>query len=164
MSATSETLLDKLFERRDEERRAQKGKRVVVREEDAVLETNRQGVMRWYLHPDKEDACIKSLIVYRYEIPANGHTGKQRVQGNLAGYCIKGYGRVVVDGVSHEWEGGDVIGLPPMREGHEIQVFNESDDEAQILFAQPNFMAIFGVDYGAGFEQIEEAGEQPGEK
>ena len=51
-----------------------------------------------------------------------------------------------------------MIGLPPMREGHELQVFNESEGEAKILFAQPNFMAIYGVDTGAGFEQLEDAG------
>lgn len=154
----SATLLDKLYQRRDEERRSQDGKKVVVREEDGILEENRQGTMRWYLHPDRDDTCIKSLLVYRYELAPNAHTGKQKVQGNLAGYCITGFGRVVVDGLSHEWEGGDVIGLPPMREGHEIQIFNDSEGEAQILFAQPNFMAIFGVDCGAGFEQLEDAG------
>lgn len=158
MTEAHGTLLDQLFERRDDERKMQPGKRIVVREEDAVLEENRQGVMRWYLHPANDDACIRSLIVFRYELPAHSHSGKQRLQGNLAGYCISGYGHVDVDGVAHEWEAGDVIGLPPMREGHEMQVFNESNGVARIIFAQPNFMAIYGVDVGAGFEQLENAG------
>lgn len=157
MSKSQATLLDQLFEQRDEERRSLKEKRIVVREEDATLEHNRQGTMRWYLHPANDDACIKSLVVYRYEIPPRSCTGKQRLQGNLAAYCISGYGHVDVDGVSHEWEERDVIALPPMREGHELQVFNDSDGEAQIIFAQPNFMAIYGVDFGAGFEQLEDA-------
>lgn len=157
MSQAEGTLLDKLFERRNRERSSQEKKKIVIREEDATLEHNRQGTMRWYLHPDSDDACIKSLVVYRYEMPPGSHTGKQRVQGNLAAYCISGYGHVIVDGVSHEWEAGDVIGLPPMREGHELQLFNDSQGEARVIFAQPNFMAIYGIDFGCGFEQLEDA-------
>ena len=159
METASPTLLDALFARRDAERQAHGGKRQVIREEDAILEWNRQGHMRWYMHPDQDDNVIKSLIVYRYEIPPHSRTGKQRSQGNIAAYALSGYGRITVNGTTHDWEARDVIGLPALREGVEMQIFNDSDTEARLIVAQPNFVAIYGVDVGAGFEQLDDAPE-----
>jgi gentisate 1,2-dioxygenase len=158
------TLLDHLFHRRDEERRVRAGARKSVREEDAVLEENRNGRMRWYLHPDLDGSCINCLIVYRHEIPPHSATGLQRAQGNIASYVVSGFGRSVVNGQEHQWKAGDVLGLPPLLNGVTYQHFNESDEEALLITAEPNLIDAFGVDMGSGFEQIEDAPTQGADK
>lgn len=151
------TLLDSLLERRDHERERLQGAKLSIAEEDAILEVNANGTMRWYLHPHVSGACINSMIVYRHEIPPGGSTGKQRVQGNLVSYVVQGSGRTVLDGVEHTWEAGDVIGIPPRLLGVTIQHHNDSDVVAYLITAEPNLIDAFGVDMGSGFEQLEAA-------
>lgn len=158
MTESGDTLLDQLLKRRDEERVTMAGGKVIVREEDALLEENAEGTIRWYMHPEIEGACIKSMIAYRHEIPPHSHSGKQKHQGYVGGYFQAGFGRIVVNGVSHEWEAGDVLGLPSLQEGLVVQFFNDSDDLAKIMCVQPNYIDIYGVDRGSGFEQLEPAG------
>lgn len=158
MTEKEETLLDRILHRRDEERERFAGGKVLIREEDALVEENKEGTIRWYMHPEIEGACINSMIAYRHEIPPHSHSGKQKHQGYVGGYFQTGFGRIVVNGISHDWEAGDALGLPPLQEGLEVQFFNDSDVLAKIMCAQPNFIDIYGVDRGSGFEQLEEAG------
>lgn len=157
MEPTTPTFLDEVFARRDRERARDRAGLINVTEDDALLETNRHATMRWYLHPDLPGRRIRSTIAYRYEIPPGGATGKQRVQGNIISFVVSGHGRTVVDGVEHEWAAGDVIGLPPRRDGLVVQHFNDSDEVAMLMTAEPNYLDAFGVDLGCGFEQIEDA-------
>ncbi|MEV6925201.1 hypothetical protein AB0M46_11955 [Dactylosporangium sp. NPDC051485] len=153
------TIFDKLLARRDAERAARTGRKLKISEDEAVLETNRHGTMRWYLYPGSPHAS-NSLIFCRYEIPPGSRTGKQRLQGNLVAFALTGYGRAVVDGKEHAWEATDLIALPPLEEGHEFQVFNDSDEVAKLLVVEPNMIDLFGVDRGSGFEQLEDAPEE----
>ena len=41
----------------------------LIRGRDVPWELNQHGKMQWYLHPLIEDACLKTLIFYRQEIP-----------------------------------------------------------------------------------------------
>lgn len=125
-----------------------------IRLADTVSYDDAQGRIRWYLHPDLPSQALRTTLVYRYEIPPRSATGKQRIQGNVAGYVVAGAGSTVVDGERHTWAAGDVIGLPPRLNGLVVQHFNSSDDEAVIVFAEPNFLGAFGPDMGSGFEQI----------
>lgn len=156
-------LLNSLLARRDRERGERERAKLRISAEEAVVETNRNGTMRWYLHPDVPGAAINSTIVYRHEIPPHGATGKQRVQGNVVSFVVQGRGRTVVNGVEHHWEAGDVIGLPPLLDGVVVQHFNDADEEALLITAEPNLVDAFGVDMGSGFEQLEDApqGGQP---
>jgi quercetin dioxygenase-like cupin family protein len=153
-AAPGGTLLDDLFRRRDEQRAKLVGAMHTVRLEDTVLEDNEMGRMRWYLHPALEDRCIRSTLVFRYEIPPHSATGLQRFQGNQVSYVVSGHGRTVLNGVSHSWEAGDVIGIPVLPDGVEVQHFNDSDEVAMLLAAEPNFIESFTVDMGSGFEQL----------
>jgi hypothetical protein len=153
------TILDRIIERRDEERRLRKGWKLRIGEDDAVLEHNRQGTMRWYLYPG-DGSASNSLIFYRYEIPPHSRTGKQKVQGNLVAFPLTGHGRVLIGDREHTWWAEDLIALPPLQEGHEFQIINDSDDLAKVLVCQPNFHDLFGIDQGSGFEQLENAPEE----
>ena len=161
MSDGNKTLLDELFDKRDQQRARRATARLIVREEEAVLETNRHATMRWYVHPSFDDLIDWNTIVYRYEIPPHGATGKQHRQGNLVSFVISGYGYTEVNGVRHHWEAGDVIGLPPLNLGLEFQHVNESDETAMLITAEPNLYDILGVDMGTGFEQLEDVRPPP---
>src|SRR6478672_4725762 len=115
--STEPTFFDHLIERRDTERRERANGVLKVSARDAVFEHNRHAPMRWYLHPDIPGAAISSTIVYRYELPPRSSTGKQLHQGNIVSFVIQGHGRTVVNGEEHAWAEGDVINLPPLRDG-----------------------------------------------
>ncbi len=152
------TLLDSLFQLRDEYRwQSQTGLRV-VRGRDLPWEHNRQGRMRWYLHPYKNDTAIKSLLFYVQELPPGGKSGRQRCPGGLVHYVLDGHGAIEIDGTRHEWEPGDCIALPLKSLGVEYQFFNlDTHHPARYLMGTPNFFAILGVDLGSSFEQLEDA-------
>jgi quercetin dioxygenase-like cupin family protein len=156
---SNETLLDSLLARRDEERQRSQGAKFLIAEEDARLEENRNGRMRWYLHPDLPGACINSMLVYRHEIPPGGRTGLQKIQGNVVSYVVQGSGRSIVNGVEHRWAEGDVIALPPLLHGVTVEHHNDSSEQALLITAEPNLLDAFGVDMGSGFEQVADAPE-----
>lgn len=159
--AGNATLFDQLLAKRDEQRARREDARLIVREEAAVLETNRHATMRWYVHPSFDDLIDGNTIVYRYEIPPYGSTGRQHRQGNVVSLVLSGHGYTVVNGVQHQWEAGDVIGLPTLPNGIEFQHVNESDEAAMLITAEPNLFDVLGVDMGVGFEQLEDAPGDP---
>src|SRR5574341_2495986 len=75
------TLLDSLFKLRDDYRRRSQLGLKIVRGRDLPWEHNRQGTMRWYLHPCKKDTAIRNLLLYVQEIPPGGKSGRQLCPG-----------------------------------------------------------------------------------
>jgi gentisate 1,2-dioxygenase len=152
------TLLDQLFDLRNKQRQmAAKGLRV-VHGKDRPLERNRNGLMKWYMHPMLDDTVTKALIVFVQEIPPASRTGKQKTQGGMVLYVLEGNGFTMLDGTKHEWSQGDVLNIPQRDIGVTLQHFNGSPDRAaRLLSVQPNLVHSVGVDRGAGFEQLEDA-------
>ncbi|CAB4690692.1 MAG: cupin domain-containing protein [Actinobacteria bacterium] len=150
-------LLDQIFALRDEQNKARKAGRLIVREEEATLETNRHSTMRWYVHPSFTDLVDHNTLFYRYEIPPMSATGVQHRQGNMVSYVLSGYGYTEVDGVRHPWEAGDVIGLPPRVFGLTYRHVNESNEIAKLVTAEPNLYEALGVEMGAGYNQVSDA-------
>lgn len=158
MQTGEPTLLDSLFRLRDDYRRQSQSGLKVVRGRDLPWEHNRQGTMRWYLHPDKRNVAIRSLLVYLQEIPPAGKSGRQQCPGGLVHYILDGRGAVEVNGVRYEWEAGDCVALPIKSSGVEYQFFNfDAQNPARYLAATPNFLDALGVDLGSSFEQLEDA-------
>ena len=150
-------LLDQIFSLRDEQNKARKAGRLIVREEEATLETNRHSTMRWYVHPSFSDLVDHNTLFYRYEIPPMSATGVQHRQGNMVSYVLSGHGYTEVDGVRHPWEAGDVIGLPPRVFGLTYRHVNESNEIAKLVTAEPNLYEALGVEMGAGYNQVSDA-------
>ncbi len=150
-------LLDQIFALKDEQNRARKVGRLIVREEEATLETNRHSTMRWYVHPSFTDLVDHNTLFYRYEIPPMSATGVQHRQGNMVSYVLSGHGYTEVDGVRHSWEAGDVIGLPPRVFGLTYRHVNESNEIAKLVTAEPNLYEALGVEMGAGYNQVSDA-------
>jgi gentisate 1,2-dioxygenase len=153
-----ETLLDALFELRDRYREQAKRGMKIVRGDDLAWEINRQGKMRWYIHPAKDDTAIRSLVIYIQEIEPGGHSGKQASPGGIVHYMLEGKGYVVVDGKRHAWSKGDCVGLPILSRPIEYQFFNtDKKRPARFIAATPNLFEVLGVDMGTRFEQLESA-------
>jgi gentisate 1,2-dioxygenase len=153
-----DNLLEWLFELRDRQRAKLEGAAWLIKGKDLPLERNRQGQMRWFLHPALEDIALRSMLFVQQEIPPGGRSGVQRVPGGSVLYIISGHGHTVLDGERYDWAAEDVVNLPIRIGGIVIQHVN--DDPLQpVVFIQADVNTVdsLGVDRGATFEQIEPA-------
>jgi len=156
----SKNLWSELFALRDRQREQLKTAIQCVRGADLPLETNSQGLMRWYLHPDIDDTVLKTFLFYKQEIPPGSRSGRLRFQGGQVMFILEGKGHTLIDGVKHPWQAGDVVNLPIRTEGIVTQHVNDDPNEwAKFLAAEPNWLDCTTVDRGSGFEQIEPAPE-----
>jgi hypothetical protein len=150
---------------RDRQRAERKGGMQVLKLRDLPLETNRQGLMRWYMHPEIKDTVLSTYLCFEQEIPPGSRSGRLKFQGGQVIYVIAGRGYTLLDGVKHPWEEGAVINLPLRRGGIVVQHFNEDpDNAARFLAVEPNLYACTSVDRGSGFEQLEDAPEFRGSR
>ncbi|MDP2937131.1 MAG: cupin domain-containing protein [Dehalococcoidia bacterium] len=152
--------LEELFQRRDRERSQKANSIAVVKGKQLPWEVNRQGKMRWYLHPNIDTTAIRSLLVFIQEIPPGSRSGKEKHQGGRVHYILEGKGYTIIDGTKHEWEAGDAMVLPVKPDGVTFQHFNaDSEKTVRFIAAEPNLFDALGVDMGSGFEQLENAPE-----
>ena len=63
----------------------------VIKQSDLPLETNRQGLMRWYLHPAIKDTVLSVFMFFQQEIPPGSRSGRLKFQG----------GQVIIDPRRH---------------------------------------------------------------
>jgi len=154
---------DELLALRDRQRDQRKNGLMVIRGKDLPQEVNRQGLMRWYMHPAITDTILNTHLFFEQEIPPGSRSGRMKFQGEQVIYIIEGKGYTLIDGVKHHWKAGDVLNLPIRKQGIVVQHVNE-DMNARVVFvaAEPNLFACTGVDRGSGFEQIEDAPEYRG--
>ena len=149
-------LLEALFVRRDKQRKSLAESAKVVVGDELSVENNRMGLFRWYLHPEKPDMAIRTILFWAQEIPPGGRSGKQKHQGGRIHYVQEGRGYTEIDGVKYEWEKGDLILLPIRPSGVVFQHFNtDLQNKARLVCTEPNWFDALGVDLGSGFEQLE---------
>lgn len=145
-----------LIRLRDKQRALRKVAKWVVKGDELPWENNPQGIMRWYMHPSREDIVIQTFMFLVQEIPPGSRSGKQRHQGNQVSFIMEGHGHTVIDGVKHFWEAGDLIQLPLRRDGVTFQHFNaDGNSRVRLVSCEPNLVHSTGVDRGSGFEQLE---------
>jgi quercetin dioxygenase-like cupin family protein len=149
-------LYDELMKLRDRQRAFRRTAKWMLRGKELAWENNPHGVMRWYTHPLLEDTVINTLIFYMLEIPPGSRTGRLRHQGDQVSYVLEGKGYMILDGVRHDWQAGDVVTLPLRRDGVTFQQFNaDPKQRVRMVCCEPNFVNTCSVDRGSGFEQIE---------
>lgn len=151
---------DALLALRDEQRALRASALQVVKEQELPLELNRQGLMRWYMHPEIRDTTLTTFMMFQQDIPPGSRSGRVKFQGGQVLYILEGRGHTMLDGVRHGWKGGDVINLPLRRGGIVVQHFNDDPETtARFIAVEPNLFACTSVDRGSGFEQLENAPE-----
>jgi hypothetical protein len=132
----------------------------VIKEGDLPLESNRQGLMRWYMHPSIKDTALATMIFFQQEIPPGSRSGRVKFQGGQVILILEGKGYTLLDGVKHTWEAGDVLNLPLRPRGIVVQHFNTDPDvTVKFVATEPNWTGCTFVDRGSGFEQLEDAPE-----
>ena len=145
---------------RDRQRAERKDGMQVLKRRDLPLESNRQGLMRWYMHPEIKDTVLSTYLCFEQEIPPGSRTGRLKFQGGQVIYVIAGRGYTLLDGVKHPWKAGDCLNLPLRKPGIVVQHFNtHAETTAKLIAVEPNFLACASVDRGTGFEQLENAPE-----
>jgi hypothetical protein len=161
----SRNLWGELLTLRDQQREQMRGGLQVVKEKDLPLETNRQGQMRWYMHPNIKDLVVNMMMVFQQEIPPGSRSGRLKFQGGQIIMILEGQGYTSIDGVKHSWKKGDVLNLPLRDDGLIIQHFNtDTSSTAKFLAVEPNWFECTSVDRGCGFEQLEDAPEYRAQK
>lgn len=118
-----ELLYDYIFNwRMNKKLRTFSGK-VIVKGKDSPWEQNRQGLIKFLLHPKVwSEVGVPNWFVFIHRI--KNHSGKHRHQGGLGLFVLEGKGYTVVDGVRYDWEKDDLILLPVKPDGCEHQHFN----------------------------------------
>jgi hypothetical protein len=151
---------DELLALRDRQREQRRTGIAIIKEAGLPQESSRQGLMRWYLHPEIKDTVLNTLLFFQQEIPPGSRSGRIKFQGGQVIMILEGKGYTLVDGVRHEWEEGDVLNLPLRAKGIVVQHFN-SDPNKPVKFVatEPNWLECTYVDRGSGFEQLEDAPE-----
>jgi hypothetical protein len=149
-------LWNELMALRDRQREQRQTAVQVVRLSELPVESNQQGLMRWYLHPAITDTVLSTLCIYRQDIPPGSRSGRLKFQGGQILFIVEGRGHTILDGVKHPWEAGDVVNLPCKRDGIVVQHFNADPEKpAAFLAVEPNLFAATSVDRGCGFHQLE---------
>jgi gentisate 1,2-dioxygenase len=155
-----QSLYEMLVETRNRQRTERQTARAIVKGKDIPFETNRHGVMQWYVHPAIHDTAIRSQLVYVQHLPPEGKSGRQHHPGGALFYFWTGHGHTVVDGDRHDWVAGELVQLPLKTNGTTYQHFNDSaDEEARILAVETNYVDSLGVERGTTWEEIENAPE-----
>jgi uncharacterized cupin superfamily protein len=159
-SPRGDTLFDALLRLRNGQREEAKRARMVIQGRSLPLEANPMGLFRWYIHPEMRDVGCRAQIIYLQEIPGGSRSGKQLHQGGRFHYVLEGNGSTIIDGVRHDWEEGDIILLPIKSHGVVHQHLNfDPVKPIKLLVAEPNWVDVWGVDLGSGFEMLESAPE-----
>src|SRR3954463_6335193 len=103
---------DDLLAIRDRQREQYRDGIQIIKESELPLESNRQGLMRWYLHPAIKDTVLSVFMFFQQEIPPGSRTGRLNLQGGQVIIILEGKGYTMLDGVKHHWQAGDVLNLP----------------------------------------------------
>jgi len=157
-ASRSENLLDWLYRLRDLQREQRSKGAWLIKGKDLPWEHNRQGKMKWFLHPALEDTCIRSMLFFEQIIPPGGKSGVQLTPGGQCIFILEGRGYTLLDGQRHDWQAEDIVQIPLRRDGVKVQHVN-SDLRQQVRFVcgELNLVDTLGVDRGAALEQIEDA-------
>lgn len=151
---------DEILALRDRQRAERGNGLQIVREAELPLEVNRQGLMRWYMHPSIKDTAVSTMLFFEQEIPPGSRTGRLKFQGGQVMMILEGSGYTMLNGVKHSWEAGDVLNLPIPPDGIIVQHFNPDPNvTAKFVAAEMNWLDCASVDRGCGFEQLEDAPE-----
>ena len=149
-------LWEEILQLRDRQRKEQEKAVWLIKGKDLPWENNKQGIMRWYMHPLLKTPCINTMKIFVQEIPPGGRSGRLHHPGNQVIFILEGQGYTVLDGQKHHWSMHDVVQLPLRVKGVTVQHFNSDPDKpARFVACEPNSFLSAGVDRGSGFEQIE---------
>ena len=148
-------LFDRLIEMRDIQRKRLEQTTFLIRGDELPWELNAHGKMQWYLHPLIAYSAVQTQIFYRQEIAVGSRSGVQRHGGDVVFYMLEGEGYTELDGVRHNWKGGDVMTLPTYPAGVVFRHVNTGATPVRLICMERNLVHTTGVDRQSGFEELQ---------
>jgi quercetin dioxygenase-like cupin family protein len=149
-------LWDELFQLRDQQREDLKKSVWIIKGNQLPWENNKQGIMKWYMHPFLKSPCINTLAIFVQQIPPGSRSGRLQHPGNQVIFVWEGQGYTILDGQRYHWSKNDVVQLPLRLKGVTVQHINtDPDNPAVLICCELNAFQSTGVDRGSGFEQLE---------
>jgi gentisate 1,2-dioxygenase len=149
----SSPLWSDLVDRARHERERKRGTtKYIVTREEAPEEITPFGRIRWYLHPMIKNVHTKPYYAFELFLPAGSESGKLAHQGQIVHLIIEGGGYSNIGRSKYDWSEGDVIGIPPLDDGVELQHFADPETDVRMLIVFPNLDSALGPDIGSTFE------------
>ena len=112
-------LWDEIFKLRDQQREDLKKSVWLIKGNQLPWENNKQGIMKWYMHPFVKSPCINTLAIFVQQIPPGSRSGRLQHPGNQVIFVWEGQGYTILDGQRYHWSKNDVVQLPLRREGRD---------------------------------------------
>jgi gentisate 1,2-dioxygenase len=121
----------------------------LIRRADLPVDRNGFGELRWYVHPGSPGfAGTAPMLVFTQRLDPGQATDLLTLPGNGFMYVIAGDPTVEVDGESYTCGRGDIVCLPPRRNGLTVGV-RAGREESRIVVSLANLSGLVGVAMGA---------------
>lgn len=146
-AAPSPTLAG-LLEMRERQRRALHPP-ALIRRGDLRIDETAFGELRWYIHPASPGfAGTAPMFLFTQRLTAGRETDLLVTPGNGIMFVLQGDPAVEVDGVWYQCEKGDMVLVPPRRDGVTVGV-RAGRQESRIVVALANLSGLAGLAMGA---------------
>ncbi|HYK97234.1 MAG TPA: hypothetical protein VEU77_02460 [Candidatus Acidoferrales bacterium] len=149
-SAPSSPTLAGLIELRDRQRETLHPP-ALIRRADLPVDKNGFGELRWYVHPAAPGfAGTAPMFVFTQRLEPRQESELLTMPGNGYAYVLAGRPIIDVDDESFATERGDIVCLPPRRNGITVGV-RAGGEETRIVFSLANLSGLVGVAMGADY-------------
>jgi len=148
VAAPSAPMLATLLELRERQRR-ELHPPALIRRADLVADQSGFGELRWYVHPASPGfAGTAPMLVFTQRLEAGRSSDLLTMPGNGYLYVLKGAPTVEVDEAEFACEAGDIVCLPPRRNGLTLGV-RAGREESRVVISLANLSGLVGVAMGA---------------
>lgn len=121
----------------------------LIRRADLPVDRNGFGELRWYVHPAAPGfAGTAPMFVFTQRLEAGQASDLLTMPGNGYLYVLKGSPTVEVDNESFQTGVGDIVCLPPRRNGLTLGV-RAGGEESRVVISLANLSGLVGVAMGA---------------
>jgi gentisate 1,2-dioxygenase len=148
VAAPSAPTLGSLLELRERQRRDLHPP-ALIRRADLTPDRNGFGELRWYVHPASPGfAGTAPMLVFTQRLEPGRSSDLLTMPGNGYLYVLAGRPTVEVDDEEFACEVGDIVCLPPRRNGLTLGV-RAGREESRIVISLANLASLVGVAMGA---------------
>lgn len=121
----------------------------LVRRADLPVDRTRFGELRWYVHPAAPGfAGTAPMLLFTQRLEPGEETDLLETPGNGIMFVLAGSAEVSLDGASYDCVKGDMVCVPPRRDGVTLGV-RAGREGSRIVIALANLSGLVGAAMGA---------------